>query len=79
MSDIKLCPVCDGEGQTKVDEGTHNSDWVWYECKKCNGTGRIRQSSYSFSIPFGVNLKDYYKVSSDIVNQIRELDKTSYE
>lgn len=78
MSQIKICPKCGGEGSYYVDEGHHTSDYVWYDCEVCNGTGRIIEYEYKFTktIPYGEDTKTTsYKFDSDIHKSFRDICK----
>jgi hypothetical protein len=39
--DSDVCPVCRGDGYTRVYVGGHLSDWESYACHACGATGRV--------------------------------------
>jgi Ribonuclease G/E len=72
--EIKICPTCNGEGVITRDVGTHQSEYEWHTCSKCNGTGRIKTRSYSYSVPFDMDDKEIHKVDAQIIKLIIELE-----
>ncbi len=76
---VVICHSCDGTGETREDVGTHNSDYVYYKCTKCNGTGRVKTRSYSYSVPYDMDHDKICKVDSEIINLIRKLESKSYQ
>lgn len=72
--EIKICSACGGTGEKEKDVGTHTSEWKCYTCSKCNGTGRVKTQTYSYSVPFSMDDNEIYKVDSEIFNLIRKLE-----
>jgi hypothetical protein len=77
MGDIKLCPVCNGEGETTKNIGTHSSEYVCCPCTRCNSTGRIitMKISYDFDVPFGTSLTKWHNISNRAHNDMRKFQK----
>ena len=53
MTQIHLCPTCNGQGtlERKDREGYEK-----FTCGKCEGAGRIERKSYSVDLPFGADI-----------------------
>lgn len=72
--EIKICKRCEGNGTICEDDGTHSSDYEYNTCSKCNGTGRVKTRSYSYSVPFDMENEKIYKVDGKIIDLIRKLE-----
>lgn len=72
--EIKICYNCKGEGTIKCDVGIHQSEYEWYTCSDCNGTGRIKTDSFSYSVPFDTENEEIYKTNDEIIRLIRKLE-----
>lgn len=42
---IVLCDNCKGTGSVKYDVGIHKTEYEISECKQCEGTGRLLQTT----------------------------------
>ena len=73
--DIKICNHCKGTGELREDIGTHESEYVNYVCSMCNGTGRVKTRTYSYSVPYDLEDSIINKADSKIIEIIRELQK----
>ena len=75
MGDIKICPVCKGEGRIllSIDYNDHELS----ECGYCKGSGKIYQRMYMLEIPFDYkNDSRFHKVDKNILDNIHELRKS---
>jgi DnaJ-class molecular chaperone len=74
--DIKICTTCNGLGKVTENVGTHNSDYIIKNCSKCNGAGRLKTRSYTYNVPFDKCDSEIYKIDSQIIDLIRELESS---
>lgn len=49
---IVICTECDGIGQICRDIGTHKSEYRYYYCGKCKGSGRLIETVETIHKPF---------------------------
>ena len=72
---IQICNNCKGIGEIREDVGGyHNSEYEYHVCEGCNGTGRVKTRSYSYSVPFDMDDSKIYKVDAKIIELIRSLN-----
>lgn len=71
---IEICSKCKGMGVIRHNVGIHENEYEWCSCINCNGTGRIKTRSYSYSVPFDMDDKEIHKVDAEIIKLIRELE-----
>lgn len=76
MGNIKICERCDGEGTTRHDVGYHSTEWVTETCKKCNGTGRVKEFHYYLSFSSDIDMQKFYPVDKRIHEIIREFENS---
>lgn len=72
--EIKICPQCKGMGVIRHNVGIHENEYEWCSCINCNGTGRIKTDSFSYSVPFDTENEEIYKTNAEIIRLIRELE-----
>jgi len=72
--EIKLCKSCVGLGKITKPVMTRGNYYEDFVCIKCNGTGRIKTRSYSYSVPFNTNDAEIIKLDSKIFDLIRGLE-----
>lgn len=54
VSEIILCPRCQGKGDSRVETDDPAYDGPWIEpCWMCNGTGRMKRTVTTALVPFG--------------------------
>ena len=71
---IEICSVCDGTGIIKENED-YRGNWAYVQCRKCNGTGRLKTLSYQIAVPFDFDETLIYQTDSKIHDLIRNLKK----
>lgn len=77
MTTTKLCMMCDGSGEIREKVGHHNTEYEYHKCKKCNGTGRIIEGTYTITFPFDIEQHKLNEADSKIHQLIRELQITN--
>lgn len=76
--EVILCNSCEGEGQCKV-ETDYRGDWEFQKCKSCNGTGRLIERSYSYTVPFDTKKELIYEYDTKIFELIRKFENKVYK
>jgi len=71
---IKLCKTCKGTGLIETEIGIHQSEYESSICNICNGTGRVKTRTYSYMVPFDTDVREIYKIDSQIIDLIRKLE-----
>jgi hypothetical protein len=71
---IIICDRCDGTGMVEEHIPFSREDGEDVPCLKCNKTGRLVYSSYSFVVPFGTPNKKINKADSNIIAIIRKVE-----
>ena len=71
--DVEICEICKGLGTVKEYAAFHSYDYEIVKCSNCNGTGRVKRFSYSFNVPFDIDMNIIYKYDTEIHNLIRKL------
>lgn len=70
--EIKVCPICEGHGELKVDDRHSKIDSVI--CKNCDGQGRVYYRHYEVNSPLSQKNR-MYQMDEEIVKIIRESKK----
>lgn len=70
---IEICTTCSGSGEIMENVGTHQSEYEYYDCPKCNGTGRMIRKRYTCLVPFGTDKDIIYQID----NKFREIFQTA--
>jgi len=75
MSTPSICKSCNGTGEKSEDVGGHQSEYKYYMCPKCNGTGKVLIYTYQFQVPFDTDTKITNEIDSKIFDLIRNIEK----
>lgn len=46
MNDLIICMECNGTGKICEDVGSHKSEYMYSQCTKCKGSGRLIETKY---------------------------------
>lgn len=71
---IVICENCKGDGV--IEDNTIN-DIAFIVCSKCGGTGRLRNKTYTISVPFNTELGKFLEADEKIISIIRNLRNSS--
>ena len=73
---VQICGSCEGTGEVRENVGGHHNEYEYRDCDKCNGTGRVKTTNISFSVPFDFDNKLLDEIDTKIRDLIRELHWT---